>query len=44
MIEGNVYDMTLWGLTGAITEVAQKFDVANRENMERFAGKLLRIA
>lgn len=35
------YDMTTWGFINAITEVAQNYQLEQRERMERFAGALL---
>lgn len=35
------YNRTLWGMTQAITELAQEYNLETREKMEEFAGKIL---
>jgi len=35
------YEMTTWGFINAITEVAQQYQLEQRDRMERFAGTLL---
>ena len=35
------YDMSVWGIVNAITEVSQKYTLEHRIVMERYAGVLL---
>ncbi len=39
--DGTAYQKTAYGLIGAMTEVAQRYDIDTRERMEKFAGNIL---